>query len=109
MTAPTPHTRRSQSLVASNLALLLGGVLGLLLISWLVLEPAIEPHWYRTAGLLLLAALAGLALRGLRRKAYFGKTLSLHQSLSFEVVARSCRAAPSRSSSWPARPACRQT
>jgi dolichyl-phosphate beta-glucosyltransferase len=92
MTAPTPHTRRSQSLVASNLALLLGGVLGLLLISWLVLEPAIEPHWYRTAGLLLLAALAGLALRGLRRKAYFGKPLSLHQSLSFEVVTQMLQA-----------------
>ena len=72
MTAPTQHTPRSHSLVASNLALLLGGVLGLLLISWLVLEPAIEPHWYRAAGLLLLAALAGLGLRGLRRAAGAG-------------------------------------
>ena len=92
MTASTHHTPRSQSLVASNLALLLGGGLGLLITSWLILEPAIEPHWYRTAGLLLLAALAGLALRGLRRKAYFGKTLSLHQSLSFEVVTQMLQA-----------------
>ena len=36
-----------------------------LLISWLVLEPAIEPHWYRTAGLLLLAVLVGLSALGL--------------------------------------------
>jgi dolichyl-phosphate beta-glucosyltransferase len=86
MTVSTHQTPRSQSLVASNLALLLGGGLALLIISWLILEPAIEPQWYRTAGLLLLAALTGLALRGLRRKAYFGKALSLHQSLSFEVV-----------------------
>ena len=69
MTVSTHQTPRSQSLVASNRALLLGGGLALLIISWLILEPAIEPQCYRTAGLLLLAALTGLALRGLRRMA----------------------------------------
>ena len=86
MTTETRHTVSSQSLVSLNLALLLGGAIGLLVISWVILEPAIETHWYRTASLLLLAALTGLALRGLRRKAFFGGTLSLHQSLSFEVI-----------------------
>jgi len=92
MTTPTQHTPHSQSLVASNLALMLGGALCLLVISWLTLQPAIEQHWFRTALLLLVAALAGLVLRGLRRKAYFGAPLSLHQSLSFEVITQMLQA-----------------
>jgi dolichyl-phosphate beta-glucosyltransferase len=92
MTTPTQHTPRSQSLVASNLALMLGGVLCLLVVSWLTLQPVIEQHWFRTALLLLVAALAGLVLRGLRRKAYFGTPLSLHQSLSFEVITQMLQA-----------------
>jgi dolichyl-phosphate beta-glucosyltransferase len=86
MRAETIHPLRSQSLVSSNLVLLLGGGGGLLVVSWLIMQPAIEAHWFRVALLLMLAALAGLALRGLRRKAFFGEVLSLHQSLSFEVV-----------------------
>ncbi len=86
MTTNTIPAVRGRSLVSLNLALLLGGAAGLLVISWLILQPDIDPQWYRTAFLLQLAALAGLMLRGLRRKTFFGQALSLHQSLSFEVV-----------------------
>jgi len=92
MTTETNQAVRSRSLVSLNLALLLGGAGGLLLISWLILQPNIDPQWYRTAVLLQLAALAGLALRGLRRKTFFGRALSLHQSLSFEVVTQMLQA-----------------
>ena len=37
------------------------------------------------------SALAGLALRGLRRKLFFGRVFSLHQSCSFEVVLQTAR------------------
>jgi len=86
MTTDTNQAIRSRSLVSPNLALLLCGAVGLLLVSWFILQPDIDAHWLRTAALLQLAALAGLALRGLRRKTFFGGALSLHQSLSFEVV-----------------------
>ena len=92
MKTDTPHNLRSRSLAKPNLALALGGAGGLLAVCWLILEPSIEPHWYGTATLLLLAALAGLALRGLRRKAFFGGALSLHQSLSFEVITQMLQA-----------------
>ncbi|MDH3972323.1 MAG: hypothetical protein OEU63_09125, partial [Gammaproteobacteria bacterium] len=77
MTTETNQAVRSRSLVSLNLALLLGGAGGLLLISWLILQPNIDPQWYHTAVLLQLAALAGLVLRGLRRKTFFGEALSL--------------------------------
>lgn len=86
MTTDTKQAVRSRSLVSPNLALLLCGAGGLLVVSWFILQPSIDAHWFRTAALLQLAALAGLALRGLRRKTFFGGALSLHQSLSFEVV-----------------------
>jgi dolichyl-phosphate beta-glucosyltransferase len=86
MNSKTNHATGSRSLVSSNLALLLCGAVVLTLVSWIVLQPAISAHWYHTAMLLQLAALAGLLLRGLRRKIFFGDGLSLHQSLSFEVV-----------------------
>lgn len=86
MTTDTNLAVRSRSLVSSNMALLLSGAGGLLVVSWFILQPSIDAHWYRTAALLQLAALAGLALRGLRRKTFFGGALSLHQSLSFEVI-----------------------
>ena len=86
MTTDTKQAVRSRSLVSPNLALLLCGAGGLLVVSWFILQPSIDAHWYQTAALLQLAALAGLALRGLRRKTFFGGALSLHQSLSFEVV-----------------------
>ena len=86
MTTDTNRANRSRSLVSPNLALLLCGAGGLLIVGWLILQPSIDAHWYHTAALLQLAALAGLALRGLRRKTFFGRALSLHQSLSFEVV-----------------------
>ena len=92
MTTDTNQAVRSRSLVSLNLALLLGGAGGLLVISWLILQPNIDPQWYRTAVLLQLAALAGLVLRGLRRKTFFGQALSLHQSLSFEVVTQMLQA-----------------
>ncbi|MDH3935513.1 MAG: hypothetical protein OEU62_10125, partial [Gammaproteobacteria bacterium] len=92
MTTETNQAVRSRSLVSLNLALLLGGAGGLLLISWLILQPNIDPQWYHTAVLLQLAALAGLVLRGLRRKTFFGEALSLHQSLSFEVVTQMLQA-----------------
>jgi dolichyl-phosphate beta-glucosyltransferase len=86
MTTDTTQAVRSRSLVSPNLALLLCGAGGLLVVSWFILQPNIDAHWFRTAALLQLAALAGLALRGLRRKTFFGGALSLHQSLSFEVI-----------------------
>ena len=86
MTGETQQPLKSHSLVASNLALLFGGVTAFLAVSWLILEPVVEAHWTLTAAWLTLAALTGLFLRGLRRKAFFGRSLSLHQSLSFEVV-----------------------
>ena len=57
MNTYTDQTLRSRSLVSLNLTLLLCGVAGLLLISWLVLQPSINPQWYRIALLLQLAAL----------------------------------------------------
>jgi dolichyl-phosphate beta-glucosyltransferase len=86
MTSDTTQAVHSRSLVSPNLALLLCGAGGLLIVSWFILQPSIDAHWFRTAALLQFAALAGLALRGLRRKTFFGGALSLHQSLSFEVV-----------------------
>ena len=92
MTTDTNQANRSRSLVSPNLALLLCGAGGLLIVGWLILQPSIDAHWYRTAILLQLAALAGLALRGLRRKTFFGRALSLHQSLSFEIVTQMLQA-----------------
>jgi dolichyl-phosphate beta-glucosyltransferase len=92
MTTDTNRANRSRSLVSPNLALLLCGAGGLLIVGWLILQPSIDAHWYHTAALLQLAALAGLALRGLRRKTFFGRALSLHQSLSFEVVTQMLQA-----------------
>lgn len=71
---------------ASNAVLLSGGVLILAGLLWWVLRPEIPVAWYLAAAKLQLAALAGLFLRGLRRRVFFGHPLSLHQSLSFEVV-----------------------
>ena len=81
MTTDTNQANRSRSLVSPNLALLLCCAGGLLIVGWLILQPSIDAHWYQTAALLQLAALAGLALRGLRRRTFFGQALSLHQSL----------------------------
>src|SRR5210317_722771 len=92
MTTDTNRANRSRSLVSPNLALLLCGAGGLLIVGWLILQPNIDAHWYQTAALLQLAALAGLALRGLRRKTFFGRALSLHQSLSFEIVTQMLQA-----------------
>jgi len=92
MTTDTNQANRSRSLVSPNLALLLCGAGGLLIVGWLILQPSIDAHWYQTAALLQLAALAGLALRGLRRKTFFGRALSLHQSLSFEIVTQMLQA-----------------
>jgi len=92
MTTDTNQANRSRSLVSPNLALLLCGAGGLLIVGWLILQPSIDAHWYHTAVLLQLAALAGLALRGLRRKTFFGRALSLHQSLSFEIVTQMLQA-----------------
>ena len=92
MTSELNQATGSHSLVSSNMVLLLGGALVLLVVSWIILQAAIGTHWYHIAGLLQLAALAGLLLRGLRRKIYFGGGLSLHQSLSFEVIIQSLQA-----------------
>jgi dolichyl-phosphate beta-glucosyltransferase len=92
MTIDTNQGNRSRSLVSPNLALLLCGAGCLLIVGWLILQPSIDAHWYGTAVLLQLAALAGLALRGLRRKTFFGRALSLHQSLSFEIVTQMLQA-----------------
>ena len=92
MTTDTNRANRSRSLVSPNLVLLLCGACCLLIVGWLILQPSIDAHWYHTAALLQLAALAGLALRGLRRKTFFGRALSLHQSLSFEVVTQMLQA-----------------
>ncbi|MDH3986449.1 MAG: glycosyltransferase family 2 protein [Gammaproteobacteria bacterium] len=92
MTSELNQATGSHSLVSSNMALLLSGALVLLVVSWIIMQTTIDSHWYHTAGLLQLAALAGLLLRGLRRKIYFGGDLSLHQSLSFEVVIQSLQA-----------------
>ena len=73
-------------LATTNASLLLAGFLILLALLWWVLRPDIPGIWYLAALKLQLAALAGLFLRGLRRRVFFGAPLSLHQSLSFEVV-----------------------
>ncbi len=73
-------------LSSTNTLMLLAGSLILVLILWWVLEPEIPTVWYLAAIKLQLAVLVGLFLRGLRRRVFFGRRLSLHQSLSFEVV-----------------------
>lgn len=79
-------TDYSRSLNGSNLALTLVGALMLAFVVWMVLMPSIPAIWYVAALKLALAALAGLFLRGLRRRVFFGRKLTLHQSLSFEVI-----------------------
>ncbi len=73
-------------LAATNAWLLLTGALILAGLLWWALEPEIPGVWYLATLKLQAAALAGLFLRGLRRRVFFGAPLSLHQSLSFEVV-----------------------
>ncbi len=80
------YVPRHNSLLNSNLALFFAGAVSLIPLTWLLVAPKIDPLWYETSLLLMLAAFSGLTLRGLRRKSYFGNYLSLHQSVSFEVV-----------------------
>ncbi|NCA71412.1 MAG: glycosyltransferase family 2 protein [Sphingobacteriia bacterium] len=86
MSAKLYHLEEHHPLTGSNTALLLAGALILSLLLWWTLDPEIPPVWYLVALKLQLAALVGLFLRGLRRRVFFGRALSLHQSLSFEVV-----------------------
>lgn len=73
-------------LASTNTMMLIAGALILAGLLWWVLKPEIPLGWYLAAIKLQLAAAAGLFLRGLRRRVFFGRRLSLHQSLSFEVV-----------------------
>ena len=73
-------------LATTNAWLLLAGALIFMALLWWALNPEIPSLWYLAALKLQVAALVGLFLRGLRRRVFFGAPLSLHQSLSFEVV-----------------------
>jgi len=79
-----PNTDRPLGL--SHAVLFLIGVLVLLAVAWAVFHPEIPGIWYGAALKWLLAALVGLFLRGLRRRIFFGRVFSLHQSLSFEII-----------------------
>lgn len=83
----TPQSLAVQRpLATTNAWLLLAGTLLLMALLWWALRPEISGLWYLAALKVQFAALAGLFLRGLRRRVFFGAPLSLHQSLSFEVV-----------------------
>lgn len=63
----------------------LGGVcLAVICVATLAGKPGAE--WTRAAIGLCVAAAVGFFFRGLRRKAWFGSALTLHQSISFEVI-----------------------
>jgi dolichyl-phosphate beta-glucosyltransferase len=74
------------SLAGRTLALGLLGALCLSAVTLFITFGMPASAWFEAALGLAIATLAGFIARGLRRKAWFGPRLSLHQSLSFEVV-----------------------
>ena len=82
----TAERSYATSLAGRTLALALLGMSILAAIIAVVTVGLPSPIWTQAGLGIAAAALVGLVMRGLRRKAWFGGRMTLHQSLSFEVV-----------------------
>lgn len=82
----TAKRSSTSSLVGRTLALALFGMSMLGAITAGVTVGLPSPVWIQAGIGIAAAALIGLVMRGLRRKAWFGGRMTVHQSLSFEVV-----------------------